>query len=155
MRAPVIDGSYDSIVMINVLEHILDDGGTLNYLAKFLNPGGNLIIYVPALNWLYGSWDRKIGHYRRYSKARLAGVIDEAGLTVRKIHYVNAIAIPAWYAFSKLGIRRNDDNGDQAPSAELKAWDRYVIPVTRFVESVVRPPIGLDVLAIARPSDGR
>lgn len=134
---------FDSIVMINVLEHIQDDAGALSQLSERLAPGGNLIVYVPALNGLYGPWDRKVGHFRRYSKWRMRAVADEAGLELATLRYVNALAIPAWAAFSRTDVVKN-----QARSLSL--WDRTGVPLSRALEKRVEPPLGLNLLAVMR-----
>jgi SAM-dependent methyltransferase len=150
LRTDELDETFDSIVLFNVLEHIFDDELALRKLAGYLNPGGNILIYVPAYNWLYGEWDRRIGHCRRYNSKSLSGVIAEADLAVSEIRYVDAIGIPAWFAFSRLGIRSRARKADGAPpSGELRLWDRFVVPPAKLVESHVRLPVGLNVLAIA------
>ena len=87
--------------MVNVLEHIADDAGTLRGLSRLLVPNGNLVVYVPALNGLYGALDEKIGHYRRYSVWRMREVFREAGIEPVELRWVNFLAIPAWAAFSR------------------------------------------------------
>ena len=74
-----------------------------------------------------------------------------------EIRYVNAIGIPAWFAFSRLGIRSRAKKADGAPpSGELRLWDKFVVPLVKFVESHVRLPVGLNILAIAAlPPAGR
>jgi SAM-dependent methyltransferase len=134
---------FHSVVMINVLEHIEDDVGVLASLRPLLEPGGTVVIYVPALNGLYGRWDRKVGHYRRYSKWRLAEVAREAGLAVTELRYVNILAIPAWFAFSKTDVEKTTSSG-------LSIWDRTGVPAGRALESRVRVPIGLNVLGVLR-----
>jgi len=141
---------FDSVVLVNVLEHIYDDEAALRRLSSQLVVGGHLIVYVPALKGLYGSWDRKIGHLRRYSKPRMAQVAREAGLEVVLCRYVNLIGIPAWLAFSRFGVRRNVGGDDKGPGKELALWDRTAVPSSRFVESRVQIPIGLNVLCVAR-----
>ena len=71
---------FDSVVMLNVLEHIADDVAVLQTLEKPLEPEGRIILYVPALNGLYGPWDRKVGHSGRYAPWRLRAVLAAAGL---------------------------------------------------------------------------
>jgi 2-polyprenyl-3-methyl-5-hydroxy-6-metoxy-1,4-benzoquinol methylase len=134
---------FDSIVMINVLEHIEDDAATLALLTRRLKPGGNLIVYVPALNGLYGPWDRKVGHFRRYSKWRLRAIAAEAGTELAELRYVNVLAIPAWAAFSRTDVVKN-----QARSLSL--WDRTGVPLSRAIEQRIRPPVGLNLLAVVR-----
>jgi len=139
---------FDSIVLINVLEHIEDDAGALAHLAGCLRPGGAFVVYVPALNGLFGPWDRKVGHFRRYSKWRLRGVAAAAGLQVVELRYVNLLAIPAWLAFSRLSMRVNED-----PGTSLSLWDRTGVPLSRLIESRVRPPLGLNLLCVAQTPD--
>lgn len=133
---------FDSVVMINVLEHIENDAGVLATLRDLLAPGGAVIVYVPALNGLYGAWDHRVGHYRRYSRWRLREVAREAGLRPLELRYVNILAIPAWFAFSRTDI------GERTTGSSLSIWDRTGIPAGRAIESRVRVPIGLNVLGV-------
>ena len=136
---------FDSVLLTNVLEHIADDAGFLNDLKSRLLPKGSIVIYVPALNGLYSGWDRKVGHYRRYSKRRLDGVICEAGgLAVTHLRYANLLAIPAWLLSGRLVDQ------DARAARSLDAWDRLAVPVIRAVETWVPPPVGLNLLGVAR-----
>jgi SAM-dependent methyltransferase len=144
------DGEFDSIVMINVLEHLRDDAGVLTSLSENLAADGRLIVYVPALNSLYGEWDDWIGHFRRYSKDQLERTMRAAGLVVVESRYINLLAIPAWFAFSRLGIRRKQGTKGSGIGRDLQLWDKTAVPITRLLESRVRPPIGLNVLGVAR-----
>jgi SAM-dependent methyltransferase len=141
-----IDGrAFDSILMTNVLEHIRDDAQMLATLrTRHLLPGGTIVLYVPALNALYTNWDRKIGHYRRYSKRRLAGVAAEAGLSVALLHYVNFLAIPAWLITGRLVDREG------RTTQAVSTWDTFAVPVSRALESRVRLPIGLNLLCVLK-----
>ena len=132
---------FDSVLMVNVLEHIQDDAGVLSMLPSVLEPGGRIVIYVPALNGLYGQWDRKVGHFRRYSKWRMREIAREANLHVVDLRYVNALAIPAWIAFSRTDV-------DRTQGASLSIWDRTGVPLSRALEQRVPMPIGLNVLAV-------
>ena len=133
--------------MINVLEHIEDDLGTLRAIQRFIEPGGTVVIYVPALNGLYGGFDRKVGHFRRYSKWRLGEVMREAGLEPVKLRYANMIAIPGWLAFTHA-------SGDMSGGTTLPLWDRYVLPVSQALEARVPVPLGTNLLGVARVPDG-
>jgi SAM-dependent methyltransferase len=143
------EGTFDSIILINVLEHLLDDAGVLRSLSGHLADDGRLIIYVPALNSLYGDWDDRIGHFRRYSKGQLDRVMRAAGLTILESRYVNLVAIPAWFAFSRLGVRRTQSTRSSGIGRELQIWDRTAVPMTSWLETRWRPPIGLNVLGVA------
>jgi len=140
---------FDSVLMINVLEHIRDDVGVLASLRRHVKPGGSVVIYVPALNGLYGPWDEMAGHFRRYSKWRLRRVLEGASLDVVELRYANALAVPAWALFSL--VSRVDTNGDRS----LSIWDRTAVPLTRLIETRFAPPIGLNLLGVGRVSGMR
>jgi SAM-dependent methyltransferase len=145
LRGLELDELFDSVLMVNVLEHIADDVEALRGLSRVLVPGGNIVVYVPALNGLYGALDYKIGHYRRYSVWRLREVFREAGLEPVELRWVNTIAIPAWAAFG-----RGDVNDAQRSTRLLSLWDRTAVPAGRFIEERVRMPIGLNVFGVGR-----
>jgi 2-polyprenyl-3-methyl-5-hydroxy-6-metoxy-1,4-benzoquinol methylase len=136
--------TFDSVVMVNVLEHIQDDAGVLGTLPSVLAPHGTIVVYVPALNGLYGQWDRKVGHFRRYSKWRMREIAREAGLEIVQLRYVNALAIPAWLAFSRTDVERTQ-------GASLSIWDRTGVPLSRAIERRLNVPLGLNVLAVFKP----
>jgi SAM-dependent methyltransferase len=140
--------TFDSLLMVNVLEHIRDDVGALSSLSRFVRPGGSIVLYVPALNGLYGNWDEHVRHFRRYSKWRLRDVLRLASLEPVELRYANVLAMPAWLAFSM--FMRVDTDGRRS----LSLWDRTLVPVTRFIESRVRVPLGLNLLGVARVPAG-
>jgi SAM-dependent methyltransferase len=149
LRTWSTDRQFDSVVLINVLEHIEDDAGALRSLSRFLRPGGSVVVYVPALNGLFGNWDRKVGHYRRYSRWRLRNVLRAAGLEPVETRYSNTLAIPAWMLFSRFS-KAKPSTADRG----LPAWDRIVVPISRFIESRVRMPLGLNLLGVGRYEGG-
>ena len=146
LRAYDSSERFDSVLLVNVLEHIADDVAALQGLGRMLVPGGNIIVYVPALNGLYGPWDEKVGHYRRYSVWRLRQVFTQARLELVELRWVNLLAIPAWAAFSRGNVDDQQRNGQL-----LSLWDRTAVPAGRLVESRVRMPIGLNVFGVGRP----
>jgi SAM-dependent methyltransferase len=134
----------ESVVAINVLEHIADDAGALRSLAGLVEPGGSIVLWVPGYQQLYGEFDRKVGHVRRYTPATLADAVRRAGLGVELVKPVNLLGGIAWW----LAVRKG---GAGAPNPRLVAvYDRFVVPVTRAIERVVRPPFGQSVLCVAR-----
>jgi protein-L-isoaspartate O-methyltransferase len=137
---------FDSIVMINVLEHVEDDVAALASLRQLLVPGGRVVLYIPALNGLYGPWDRKVGHYRRYAKWRMRKVLAAAGLVEVDMRYMNALSIPAWWIFSQGNVERS-------VAGRLSLWDRTGVVIGRRLESIIQPPVGLNLFCVARASD--
>lgn len=143
------NGPFDSVILINVLEHIEDDDGALRELAgSLLKPGGRVVLWVPAFSLLYSDFDRKIGHYRRYGMSALRTQLSDAGYDVQDIRYVNAVGAIAWLMFARI-LRRTPTNGTL-----VKVFDKYFVPVLNRIERRWRPPFGQSVLAVAvRPYD--
>lgn len=139
-----LDKPVDSVVAINVLEHIEDDAGALRSLAELVVPGGTIVLWVPGYQQLYGEFDRRVGHVRRYTPATVSDAVLRAGLQVELAKPVNLLGGIAWWA----AVRRG---GSTAPNPKLVAiYDRFVVPATRAVESRIRVPFGQTVLCVAR-----
>lgn len=142
--APDLDRPVESVVAINVLEHIEDDAGALRSLATAVEVGGRLVLWVPGYQQLYGEFDRKVGHVRRYTPDSLAEAVRRADLDVELVRPVNLLGGVAWW----LAVRRG---GAGAPNPRLVAtFDRCVVPVTKALERRVRVPFGQSVLCVAR-----
>jgi SAM-dependent methyltransferase len=135
-------GTFDTALLVNVLEHIEDDGRALRELRQVLEPGGRVVLWVPAHPSLYSPFDRLVGHYRRYRLKELRTALESAGFEVEQIRYVNAVGALAWWLAARF-LRRNPTSGPG-----VKIFDRALVPVVRRVESVVRPPFGQSILAV-------
>jgi SAM-dependent methyltransferase len=146
-QGPVDLGApVSTVVAINVLEHIDDDTGALRMLAGLTEPGGRIVLWVPAYMQLYGEFDRAVGHVRRYTPATMTAAIRNAGLTPEVVRPVNFLGGIAWWATVRRG-------GVGTPRPGLvRTYDRFVVPVTRAVETRVTLPFGQSVLAVARVS---
>jgi SAM-dependent methyltransferase len=138
----------ESVIAMNVLEHIDDDIGALRALSRCVVPGGTIVLWVPAYMQLYGDFDRKVGHVRRYTPSTLRTVVEAAGLRAEKCHPINFLGGLAWWAAVKMG-----GAGEPKP-ALVKTYDRVVVPITRALESRVRAPFGQTVLCVARTAGG-
>jgi SAM-dependent methyltransferase len=132
-----------TVIAINVLEHIDDDRGALRTVASMVEPGGRVVMWVPGYQQLYGDFDRRVGHVRRYTPTTLESAFVDAGLSPADVRPVNLLGGIAWW----LTVRRG---GVGKPHAGLvRAYDRLVVPSTRFLERRVRPPFGQSVLGVA------
>lgn len=134
---------FDSILCLNVLEHVLDDEAALRVLSGLLSPGGTLALLVPAHRWLYGPYDALDGHHRRYSASEVRTRMDRAGFQVDWTHYFNAVGALGWWVQYKL-LRRSI-HGEGA----FGLMNRLVPAMRRF-ETALRPPLGLSVVALGR-----
>jgi SAM-dependent methyltransferase len=137
-------GPYDAAVLINVLEHIEDDGDVLNDLVSVLRPGGRLILWVPAFEGLYSDFDRRVGHFRRYRIPQLRSTLVAAGFEPVELRYANCVGAVAWWIFA----RQLHRNPTSPRSAQL--FDQLAVPVVRRLERRVSPPFGQSVFAVAR-----
>jgi glycosyltransferase involved in cell wall biosynthesis len=132
----------DTIVCLNVLEHIEDDRQTLARLHQSLVPGGRLVLLVPAHRWLYGGIDRAIHHFRRYERRDLAARLEEAGFRVEHVAFFNRLGVLGWWLNSVV-LRRTSVPGVQARLTNL------LVPVLR-AESMLPLPCGLSLIAVGR-----
>ncbi|WP_067801899.1 class I SAM-dependent methyltransferase [Actinomadura formosensis] len=134
----------DTVVMMNVLEHIKDDVQALRDLASVTDNGGRIVIWVPGYMQLYGDFDRKVGHVTRYTPATLEKTVREAGLVPEVLKPINFLGGIAWW----FAVRRG---GAGYPDPRLvKIYDRTVVPLTRGIERLIRPPFGQTVFCVAR-----
>lgn len=134
----------ESLVSINVLEHIHDDVAALRDLTKSVVSGGTVVLWVPGYPRLYGEFDRKVGHYRRYTPKTISATARAAGLRVDVARPVNVLGALAWWAAVRKG-------GVQAPNPTLVSlYDRYAVPVTKTIERFVNVPFGQSILCVAR-----
>lgn len=134
---------HDSAVLINVLEHIPDDDAVLRELGATLKPGGRLVLWVPAYQSLYSDFDRKIGHYRRYTKKALRAQLVRAGYQVSAIRYHNTVGALAWLMVARLMHR------DPTGGAPVKIYDSLFVPLLKRLEGTWGAPFGQSVFAVA------
>ncbi len=145
-----IQHRHSSAVAINVLEHIPDDAGALRAVSDLVRPGGLVILVVPAFPSAMSRFDRAIGHQRRYTKASLRAALQQAGLAVEQLRYVNPVGLIGWYLAVK-ALRRTPRNG-----ALVRVYDRTVVPMSRFLDRRMPAPFGQSVFAVGRtPADPR
>jgi SAM-dependent methyltransferase len=133
---------FDTIVAVNVIEHIRDDERLVSQLAGLLKPGGKLAVYVPAVPSAYGTLDRALGHYRRYTPRTLETLLSGAGLRTPKPKYINLFGLAGWFMSGRL-LRRETIGG--LPMVLFEA----LLPVFRL-EDLVSLPIGLGVYTAAQ-----
>lgn len=136
--------TFDSAVMVNVLEHIDDDVGVLRQLYDCVRPGGHVVVFSPAFPSLYSSFDSKVGHVRRYRRSTLATALSRAGFDVPVARYVNMPGAFAWWLVARtLGHTPTDKK-----AAGL--YDRLVVPFTRKVEARREPPFGQSLFCVGQ-----
>ncbi len=129
---------YDTIICLNVLEHIEDDIEALRNMRKLLRPGGRLLLYVPANPRLYCEIDRGVGHYRRYLMDELLGKLKKAGYRVPHFRHHNILGAIGWWiqgkVMGKKTIGANDVGGFELLMPLVKAQDKLD---SRFALSIL------------------
>lgn len=135
----------DTVLLLNVLEHIEDDRAFLRAAARCA-PGGKLVLLVPAMPCLYGSFDSQAGHFRRYAPGALRDALAGAGLRVRTLSYFNAVGAASWLLSARV-LKLPIDSSGTARSILL--YDRFVVPAARFLDPVLRLFAGQSLLASA------
>jgi SAM-dependent methyltransferase len=138
----------DSAVSLNVFEHIEDDELAMRHTAQLLQPGGYFVLIVPAHQWLYGTMDSSIGHYRRYSKAMAKEKLERAGFTVTRQKYLNTVGAAGWFVNGRLLKSK------VPPSGQLRLFNK-IVPLLKTVERLLPPPFGISLITVAqRPIAG-
>lgn len=120
LQCPLPDGSFDAVIMLNVLEHIEDDRGALARIHRLLKPGGVVILEVPAGPELYDDYDRALLHFRRYSMEGLSAKLEEAGFRIARRSHLGFLLYPA-FAFVK---RRKREISQQELHSHVKKQTR-------------------------------
>jgi SAM-dependent methyltransferase len=130
--------AYDTVVCLNVLEHIEDDLAALHNMRSLLKPGGRLLLYVPANPRLYCKIDRGVGHYRRYVLEDLTSKLRKSGFRVPHSRYHNILGAIGWWingkVLGKKAIGAVDVGGFDLLMPLVKAQDRLD---SRFALSIL------------------
>jgi SAM-dependent methyltransferase len=134
--------AFDSVVCLNVLEHVAADDAALAGLHSRLRPGGHLLLLVPGHAALYGSLDETAGHQRRYDPGPLRAQLERLGFEVLTARRVNPVGALGWLVSARV-LRR-----DEVAEGSFRAFDRLV-PALRHLDRVPLP-LGLSVWAVAR-----
>ena len=138
---------FDTVICLNVLEHIGDDRTALAHMYKLLEPGGRLLLFVPAGSYMFGTLDMALGHHRRYELRPLREQVAAAGFTIERLGYLNLAGIPGWWLNSRV-LKR-----DLLPEDQL-AWFNRLAPLFIRSEKLLRrvwdAPWGQSLLCIAR-----
>ena len=142
-RTSTTDG-FDAAVMINVLEHIDDEQAILADLHRRLGADGHLVLWVPAFMMLFSDFDRRLGHHRRYRRRSARKLVEANGFEVVTSRYVN---LPGWFSWL-LMVRLAGIEPTNA--ATIRIFDRWIVPVVRWIEDRVRMPFGQSIFLVAR-----
>ncbi len=134
---------FDTVLYIDVLEHIEDDRGELQRVAQHLLPGGHIVIVAPAHNFLYTPFDKKIGHFRRYNKAMLRAIVP-AGLRVQRLRYLDSVGMLASLA-NKLVLQSDSPQANQ-----IRFWDSVLVRASLVVDKLSAHRLGKSIVCVLK-----
>jgi len=134
---------FDTVLYVDVLEHIQDDVGEAVLAAAHLRPGGFLAVLAPAHQWLFSPFDMAIGHCRRYTRSSLRSVAP-AHLTLERLRYLDSAGLVA-SAANRLLLHQS-----MPTSRQIQLWDRAMVPISRHLDALIRFSAGKSVLGVWR-----
>jgi SAM-dependent methyltransferase len=144
-RAEMTAARFDTIVCVNVLEHIEDDTRALRLFRELVAPtGGRVLIFVPAVQMAYGPLDAALGHHRRYSKRTLRDAFEAAGMDLVALRYTNPIGLLGWMYNAHLSGTTEHTSG------QVRLFEQLVAPWALPLDRLMPPPIGLSLFAVGR-----
>jgi len=142
------DLQIETILNMDVIEHLEDELKALRFFYKTLSPGGRLLIKVPAHPFLFCGIDEASLHYRRYTKKMLRKCLEEAGFKIEKIKYMNFIGGFMYFIKGKI-LRKKVNFSRTMNKGSLSAMNK-IIPVFMFLEKIFPVFFGLSVIAVAK-----
>lgn len=138
---------FDSIIYIDVLEHIEGDAAELSAAVQHLTPGGCIVVLSPAHQWLFSEFDRSLGHFRRYSVSTL-GAAAPPELKLERIEYLDSVGVIASGA-NRLLLR-----SAMPTDAQIALWDKLMVPVSRLIDPLFGRRLGKSILGVWRKAAG-
>jgi SAM-dependent methyltransferase len=136
---------FDTIIYIDVLEHIENDLGEMQDATSILRTGGRIIVLSPAHQFLFTPFDAAVGHFRRYSRISLRSV-SPRGLRLEKIFFLDSAGLLLSLA-NRVFLRQSVPT-----AAQLRIWDRWAIPISRVLDKCLLHRVGRSIVAVWRSS---
>ena len=130
---------FDSIFLLNVIEHIEDDLIAVKNCDSLLKAGGHLILLAPAYPWLYCTFDKQLGHHRRYSLKALKDLLKKSAFSILKGDYFNFTGIAGWFLFGRIM------NKKMLGSGEMSAFNK-IVPLAKAVDKILGRSTGLSII---------
>lgn len=136
-------GQFDTIVALNVIEHIEHDDLAISNCYKLLKPGGKIIILVPAYQIIYNKIDQELAHYKRYSSHSIQKLLIEKHFLVVESKYFNFVGLIGWIFFGIISKQR------KLPKRPVGIFEAFV-PLFKIIDFLLLNKMGLSVITIAK-----
>lgn len=137
---------FDSIFLLNVIEHLQHDGTAVVNCRYLLKPGGTLIVLAPAYHFLYCDLDKNLGHFRRYTTNSLANLLGQNQFTITRKKYFNLAGIAGWFVWGKL-LRTQ-----QLQAGSMKLFN-ILVPLIRLADRLTARSIGLSAIVTGKKNN--
>jgi SAM-dependent methyltransferase len=139
---------FETILYMDVLEHIADDRAEIQKVVRLLAPGGNLVVLAPAHQFLFSPFDAAIGHFRRYSLQQLRNLVP-TGFRTELCRLIDCVGF-----FASLG-NRMVLRQSQPTASQIAIWDRFMVRASRLLDPIVGYRIGKSALIVCRAPEHR
>ncbi|OGV34231.1 MAG: hypothetical protein A2020_04400 [Lentisphaerae bacterium GWF2_45_14] len=140
---PCGTGEFDLIFSYNVMEHIEEDVAAFRICNSLLAENGVLFVFVPAFMCLFGSMDRHLKHFRRYTKKDIANKLELAGFRIELMRYCNFAGFWGWFLNNRI-LKISSQK-----SSQIALFDKVILPAQQFIENIIEPPLGQNLYVVA------
>ena len=137
---------FDTILYIDVLEHIEDDRKELENAARQLTSHGKLIVLSPAHQWLFSDFDRAIGHFRRYNKKTFNMLIPD---TLAPLKYIYLDSFGLFASLANRFLLKHEMPGER----QITVWDKFLVPCSRIIDPLLFFTLGKSILVVLEKVD--
>lgn len=138
---------FDSIMIINVLEHITNDQSAINNMIELVAVNGHIFIFVPAFQFLYNDLDTLAGHQKRYTKKKILSLIPSERVDVVKLEYFNPVGAIGWYINK---IAKHKDLDSKLMNRQMIFFDRYVLPFSWIFNYATKRIFGQSLIMVLK-----
>tara|TARA_B100000029_G_C17499755_1_gene932257 strand:+ start:655 stop:1362 length:708 start_codon:yes stop_codon:yes gene_type:complete len=145
-----ISENFDTIIYLDVIEHIQDDQEEILNACSKLNKNGKLIINVPAFNILFSKFDKDVGHFRRYNKKRLLDIFSKIDVDIKELKYFDSIG----FFFSLLSKIIGSSKSNFA--IKIKIWN-FLVPISKVLDKILFHSFGKSLICVVekKPNDNK
>lgn len=149
--ADQIEGRFDLIALLDVLEHVEDDAGALKAIMRMMHPGGALLLTVPANPWMWTAHDAVHHHHRRYRKRQIAALASAAGFRTELLSPFNTLLFPPIAAVRALGkLTGKEESDDRLPSMQVNRLLTTLFGFERHLLGRLPMPFGVSLVGVLR-----
>lgn len=137
--------TYDNVLCLNVLQYVHNESSAIRNMLAMLAPQGSILLLVPAMKCLMGHMDVLAGHRYRYEPSDIRRYVNEAGGRLVHMEYFNPIGAIGWWVNNH---RQHDSLEDDSVSAQIRLFDRYVVPLSRLANPLTKRFFGQSLLCV-------